>query len=155
MSLAPFVDEVEQGVAWLPARMPRRQALVYAIENIVERHLPTQVIARREAVEWLDAVCDAECWDTPHVEAIRSRKWAGVACRESNVIGISSGKTTAMTLAHELAHLVCGTDTHDKCWRSSLVHIVRNHISVQHASFLHALYNRFGLEVDRWETSRD
>ena len=154
MTLAPYVDEVEVGVSRHPSRMPREQALVYAIEHTVERHLPTQVIARRDAVRWLDAVCDAEGWDTPHIESIRSRRWAGVASQEHHAIGISNAQTTAMLLAHELAHLVCGTEGHGECWRSSLVHIVRNHISVQHASFIHSMYNRFGLRVDRWETSR-
>lgn len=150
MSIFAYIEEVESLVSARRDKMPRHQATVYAIEQVVERHLPSQVVARRHAQAWLDAVCAVECWDTPTVESIRTKRWAGVASAELNVIGISTAQTTAVVLAHELAHIVCGEHGHDECWRHAFVQIVRDHVSIEHASLLHTLYGRFNLEAGQW-----
>ena len=157
MNIHEYVERVRESVARRSPRMPEHQAVVYAVEHIVEDVMPSQIIATRDAQAWLDAVCDAHCWSTPTVERIRSTKWAGVASRSQNAIGISGTTTTALTLCHELAHIVCGEDGHNDCWRHAFVNIVREHVSVQHASLLHTLYNRLNLESGQWrlsETSR-
>lgn len=150
MSIFALMEDVQAIVATRNRRMPTHQATVYAIEHVVERVLPSRRIARRHAQAWLDAVCEAEGWDTPSVEPIRSTKWQGVASREQNAIGIAGAETTVLTLAHELAHIVCGEDGHDECWRHAFVNIVREHVSVEHASLLHTLYARFQLQAGQW-----
>jgi len=157
MSIHAYMEVVREGVAKRSPKMPEHQATVYAIENVVERYLPSQVIATKDAFAWLDRVCETEGWDTPMVDRIRSTKWAGVADATHNVIGISGSSTTVLTLAHELAHIVCGERGHNECWRNAFVNIVRDHISVQHASLLHTLYERFQLQSGQWrltDTSR-
>ena len=154
MSIHEYVEHALRGGEKPPRGMPREQALVYSVERVVESVLPTQVISRRDSVKWLDAVCDLEDWDTPSVCSIRTRRWAGVASRDKHAIGIARAETTVLVLAHELAHLVCENDGHGIEWRSAFVNIVRKHISVHHASLLHALYNRVQLPTTQWETSQ-
>lgn len=156
MSIHDYVERALVGAESSPRRqrMPQEQALVYSVERVVESVLPSQVVARRHAYEWLDRICDIEGWDTPSVEAIRSQRWAGVACQESHAIGISNAKTSALLLCHELAHIVSGTSGHGEEWRTSFIGIVRRHVSVQHASLLYTLYQRVGLTVGEWESSR-
>ena len=157
MSIHAYMEAVRGSVEKRSPKMPEHQATVYAIEREVAYHLPSQVIATKDAFAWLDRVCETEGWDTPMVDRIRSTKWAGVANAEGNVIGISGSSTTVLTLAHELAHIVCGERGHNECWRHAFVNIVRDHISVQHASLLHTLYERFQLQSGQWrltDTSR-
>lgn len=154
MSIHDYVERALVGAESSPRRMPREQALVYSVERVVESVLPSQVVARRHAHEWLDRICDIEEWDTPSIEAIRSRRWGGVASTELHAIGISSAKTSALLLCHELAHIVNDEQGHGEGWRSTFVGIVRRHVSVQHASLLHTLYQRVGLTVGEWESSR-
>jgi hypothetical protein len=157
MSLHAYVADIAQHAQRHAGRMPESQALVYGVEHVVERVMPSRVLTSlNDARQWLERVCETEGWDTPEVQRIRSTKWSGVASSEWQVIGLST-RATVLTLAHELAHVTCGADGHGEVWREQFVHIVREHVSVQHASLLHTLYNRFRLDSGQWrlsETSR-
>lgn len=153
MSIHAYVEDVERGATSFPASMPREQSLVYAVEHVVERVMPSRALTSlTDARSWLDAVCEAEGWDTPELQRIRSTKWSGVASAEWNVIGLTANATT-LTLAHELAHVTCRAHGHGEVWRDQFVHIVREHVSVQHASLLHTLYNRCNLQTGQWRLS--
>jgi len=153
MSVHAYVEAVSQHAQQHAGSMPLEQALVYAVENTVEQVMPSRVLTSLDdARQWVDRVCEIECWDTPEVQRIRSTKWAGVASHEWNVIGLSA-RATVLTLAHELAHVTCGAHGHGEVWRDRFVEIVRDHVSVQHASLLHTLYSRMQLEIGQWRLS--
>ena len=153
MSIHAYVEAVERGASSFPASMSHEQALVYAVESVVDYVMPSRVLTSlNDARSWLDAVCEAEGWDTPEVQRIRSNTASGVACGEWNVIGLTT-RATLLTLAHELAHIACRAKGHGELWRDQFVQIVRQHVSVQHASLLHTLYNRFNLESGQWRLS--
>jgi hypothetical protein len=145
MSVYAYLDEV----SCAPLRGTREQSLVYAIEHLVERELPTRRLTFDEACSLIEDLAIDEDIDAPTVERIRSTKWAGVACHKRNVIGLQS-TSTVLTVVHEFAHIVAGFG-HDDLWRSKFVELVRRWVSVDHASLLHTLYVRTGLSVDDWQ----
>lgn len=145
MSIHDYVDEVLRA----PLKGTWEQSVVYAIERLVEREVPTRRLSFDEACALIEDIALEEDVEVPTVERIRSTQWAGVACHKRNVIGLQSS-VTALVVVHEFAHIVAGFG-HDDLWRSKFVDLTRQHVSVQHASLLHHLYNRAGLSVDHWQ----
>lgn len=148
MSVHAFVADVQGGARRMPSKCSPEQSLVYAVEHVVEREMPTRVLTFDEARALIEEIAFDEDVDPPTVERIRSNTFDGVASNRLNVIGIKS-TTNALIVCHEFAHIVAGFG-HDDLWRSKFVDLVRRYISVQHASLLHTLYLRSSLPVDHW-----
>lgn len=127
-------------------RMPEYQALVYAVEAVVQQVLPSATVDLDGARDFIDSICADLDIDTPGVTVQALRGFSACASHERNSIILSKKLTTTMVLCHELAHLICGSDEghHDE-WRSTFVRLARRFISVEHGALLHTLYNRCDL----------
>lgn len=143
-----YVDRVIKMTQRFP-KCTTEQALCYSVEHVVEGLLPTQALTFDQAVDLVDDISLDEDIDTPVVERIRSdAKFAGVASHQHHVIGLKS-QTNRLIVCHEMAHVLAGFG-HDDLWRGKFVRLVRAHVSVQHASLLHTLYQRVGLPTEAW-----
>lgn len=128
-------------------RMPDHQRHTYAAEAVVERALPLN----RESVpvieQFIVTMCLDEDFDIPNIETWAVKGFDAAASRKRYRITLT-GPVTRMTACHELAHCVVDDDGHGPAWRAMYVHLVRKHVSIEHAALLHALFNRVDLPVD-------
>lgn len=130
------------------------QALTYACEEIVEGEYGSREISSHEYEPWLRTVTDREDIDFPQLHIARaSRTTAASASLESHSICVRSRQTTTATLLHELAHLICGAQSHGVLFRDEFVRLARFHISVSYAALLHTLFTSVGLEMSPWQAS--
>lgn len=143
--VSEYVDSV-QSTARCFKRMPQHQALVYAVESVVQRVLPSATVDLDGARDFIDAICADLDINTPTVVVQALRGFSACASHEKQTIVLSTKSTTTMVLCHELAHLMCGSDEghHDE-WRSTFIRLARRFISVEHGALLHTLYNRCDL----------
>ncbi len=135
-------------------RCSSEQALTYACEDIVERELGSRIFVSKDINEWVDAICQREDLDTPHIEVARAtpRLQASTHLNEQ-VICIRGKETTAATVLHELAHLSVGIQGHGVLFRDELVRLCRAHLSVEYAAMLYGLFTGAALEMSPWPAS--
>ena len=130
---------------------PREQALVYACEDICEREMPSRPLTRDVLDEVVSRLAHAEDIDPPRVVVSgRLRRTAGAADTENRVIHLAGPVVALLTLVHELAHFTAAVDGHGADFLHEMVHLVRSHIGIEHAAFLHGLYATAGLAVPPW-----
>lgn len=144
-----YVEDARARAQALSHRMPIHQALVYAVEHIVERALPLHRYGIAESRRFIEQVCEVEDIETPAVlvaEYISNNCQATANATEYRIA--LKGKQTHLTLLHELAHLIAKGAGHTEPWRTVFVRLVRTHISVEHAGLLHSLYARLDLASD-------
>lgn len=128
-------------------RMPDHQRHTYAAEAVVERALPLTRESVEDIEHFIVAMCIEEDLDIPSIETSAIEGFDAAASRKRYRI-IFTGPATRMTACHELAHCVVDEDGHGPAWRALYVHLVRKHVSIEHAALLHALFNRVDLPVD-------
>lgn len=154
MSDISALADTARALAGSYAGCSREQALVYACEDVVEVHLGSREIAFDDAAAWLSTVCDAEGIDEPLVVRGRaSRATLASADIDGHALCIRGSRTTTSTLVHELAHLTCGVGSHRALFLDELVRLTRAHVSVEHASLMHALFGACGMAVAPWGAS--
>lgn len=127
--------------------MPLHQAGAYAIESVVHAVLPPAVMASDNAQSFIDDICDDLEIDAPSVIVEKiSGGFVACASQKHYAIILSTKSTDALTLCHELAHLLCPKDEgHNEEWRTTFVRLARRYVSVEHGALLHTLYNRCDL----------
>ena len=130
------------------------QALPYACEIIAENNFATREFKSRDIDAWVDAICQREDLDTPHIVVQRASSAALASAHiEDQLMCIRGKSTTAATVLHELAHLSVGAHNHGVLFRDELVRLCRAHISVDYAAMLHGLFSAIGLEMSPWPAS--
>ncbi len=129
-------------------KAPEWQALTYGVESVVSDVLPPRVWSVTDAQRWVDEACLTLDVDVPEVVTARIKGAHACADRDGYRI-ILKGPTSALTLAHELAHLLATERGHGEDWRNTYVRVARATVSVEHGALLHALYQRVGLTA-RW-----
>lgn len=126
--------------------MPEHQRLVYAVETVVEQVAPSAMLGVTEAQAFVDSICDEREVDAPEIVVKRVRGFEACASHEHNAIVLSGTNASRLLLCHELAHLLVPKgEGHNETWRTTFVALARRHVSVEHGSLLHTLYNRCGL----------
>jgi hypothetical protein len=131
-------------------RYPDHQRLVYAVENVVETVLPLHCQGIHTSRRFIERVCDEEYIDVPNIVSGRISNAIASASAERYEI-VLGGRVNVLTLLHELAHCLTPNAGHTEPWRTKFVQLVRNHLSIDHASLLYHLYNRHNLDC-QWQS---
>lgn len=145
--ISEYVEATLRLAKHFDARMPDHQRNTYAAESLVERALPLvkhDVMTNRR---FIYDICVEEDFDFPEVIEWEVEGFDASASRKNYRI-VLGGPATSMTACHELAHCVVDEPGHGPVWRAMYVHLVRKHVSIEHAALLWALFNRVDLPVD-------
>jgi len=128
---------------------------IYAAELLTDDVLPSRKLTLAQSQAWVRDVCAAQDIDPPRIERLRAkRNMVGAACSEEHVIALFAAEISQLTLLHELAHLLAPQSGHASEFRTRLVALVRRHISIEHASLLHTLYELCD-QPARWTTTHN
>lgn len=149
--ISEYLTEARVRASAYCRQVPEHQALVYAVEDIVAKTYPMPCIDIHTARRVVEAVCLAEDVNVPTVHSVRhiGNNFLACASQEKYFIALQ-GKQTRLTLLHELAHCLSAERGHGEEWRSTFVHLVRNHIGVEQAGFLASLYRQVNLPT-KWD----
>ena len=134
--------------------MSPEQTAVYRCEDSCDAALPSRIITRDELAGVVTRICDSEDIDVPEIMTARaSRTSLASADLDGYSLCFRGRTTTLLTVVHEIAHLVVGIDSHGVLFRDELIRLVRRHIGVEHAAFLHHAMSNSGLEMGPWPAS--
>ncbi len=130
------------------------QALVYAVEIVVENTLGAPPLRRSEILNFIDTVCMNENVDTPTVDIkpSQSKNIATTAISDHSIC-LQRARSSAPTILHEIAHLIVGLETHGVLFRDELVRLTRKYIGLEYASLLFHLMSGTNLEMSPWQAS--
>ena len=146
--ITELVDEAVRGARRF-ARCSHEQALVYACEDVAQRHEPLRVLTRADTVGFVANVCLEEDFDIPHVEfgrrRVRCTAWAD---HTTHTVWFGSARPSVGVVLHELSHLVARGDGHDSEFRFTILRLMRRHAGIQHAGLLRSLFIGTGLDND-------
>lgn len=132
----------------------REQALVYACEDLCEHGMPSRPLTGDLLDDVVDRISHTEDIDPPRVVVSRRlRRTAGAADTENRIIHLAGPVVPLLTVVHELAHFTAAVEGHGADFLHEMVHLVRVHVGVQHAAFLHGLYLAAGLPVPPWHAT--
>ena len=130
------------------------QALVYAVETVVENTLGAPQLRRSETLNFIDAVCMNENIDTPTVDITPSQsKYIATTDISEHSVCLLRAHSSAPTILHEIAHLTVGLETHGILFRDELVRLTRKYVGLEYASLLFHLMSGTGLEMSPWQAS--
>lgn len=148
-----YVDQVRRRIDLYSACSPE-QALVYSCEDVSDAEYPSRLVKETDVLDFIEAICDSEGLDTPTVliEPTRGNSLASTDVH-TGIVCLHRRVSTVATILHELAHHHVGADHHGTIFRDELVRLIRRHIGVEHAAFLHQLMSRSGLEMSPWQST--
>jgi hypothetical protein len=133
-------------------RCDHESALCYAVEGVVEKAHGWKSLSKMELALFVDAVCDAEGIDSPEISHLRrAGNVIASADIEYHSIEFRGSTVNVGSVLHEIAHLTAGAGDHGIAFRNEYLRLVRQHASVEHAAFLHAVMRSVGLSVAPWQ----
>lgn len=150
MHISELLTSVEKTTANYGSQYPNHQKLVYAIESVVDRVLPSPTVDLWGARSFIENLCADLEVDVPTItrEKIKDNH---VACAMHGRYHIVLGQSvvSTLTLCHELSHLLVEAGVgHHKPWRDKFVDTARHAVSIEHGALLCTLYNRSDLTTD-------
>lgn len=130
-------------------------ALVYAVESVVADELGNRPIPRDKVDAFVHDVCSLHNINAPEVRVSpTSSRIVGTASVDEHLLCLSRAKSTVFTVLHEIAHFVAPGDGHNTQFRNAFIRLVRENVSVEHASLLFTLYRSVNLDTAPWEVLR-
>lgn len=157
MSDVPTMEELARAVR---IEIPRyscaeEDATVYAVEDLVTATLGARIIHESDVEPFVHEVCSLHDINPPNVMVSpSSSRFVGTAFTDHHLMCLHRTRNSVLTVLHEIAHFMSKNDAHGRRFRDSYVRLVREHVGVEHASMLHGLYRKCGLEVSAWKLLR-
>lgn len=133
--------------------MHGEDVLVYAVEAVVEREVGVRRLSQHEVESFVHDVCTVNDINTPDV-VVRpsSSPIVGRASVDEHLLCLSRRNSSVFTVLHEVAHFMAPHDRHGTRFRNAFVRLVREHVSVEHASLAYTLFCGIDLDMAPWET---
>lgn len=128
-------------------------ALVYALEDVVEGEAGVRRLSPDDVEQYVHDICALHDVNSPAVviEPSSSRV-LGRAHVDDHVLCLSRARSSVFTVLHEIAHFIAAGDGHGARFRDAFIRLVREHVSVGHASLYFMLCQGVHLDTSPWES---